>query len=96
MTVKTTKTAIRERAKRHGRDRAQILIDGVPVEVVSDAIAERADYVVCVPWTTPATFDGDEQGTCVACGVAVRFRPYMPKTPPKICLPCMFGLLRKQ
>jgi hypothetical protein len=74
----------------------KLTIDGLDIEIVPYETADRAAYVVCVPWSTPAIFHDDIRGTCVACGVTVRFRPYMPKTPPRICVECALGLARKQ
>jgi hypothetical protein len=49
----------------------------------------KADYVVCVLKTAPAVFDDDEFGVCSVCNREIRFRPYMPKEPPKICIECL-------
>ena len=67
------------------------LDNGFEVEIVSNEAAERADWVICVPWSVPAIYDDDERGECFICGEPVRFRPYMPKTPPKLCLPCLLA-----
>lgn len=75
----------------------KIMIDGVPVEVVSDEEANLAAFVVCVRADSPAAevFDDNETGVCSRCGAAIVFRPYMPKGPPKICLQCAIASARQ-
>lgn len=58
------------------------------VKVVSDEEAERADYLVCLRADLPTPFDDNETGECCKCGVAVQFRPYSPKAPPRVCFEC--------
>ena len=69
-------------------------VAGIPIEIVSGQECEKADWWVCVPWSTPARFPNDIRGTCCACGMAVRHRPYAPKKPPKICVRCVVGVVR--
>jgi hypothetical protein len=64
----------------------------IPINVVSDEEAEQADFVVCMPAGAPTPFDDNETGTCCECGIAVIFRPYNPKRPPRICLQCAIKL----
>jgi hypothetical protein len=68
------------------------LIDGLPVEIVSDDEAEKAAFVVCV-------FAGQESegfkasnvsANCADCGSPIVHRPHAPKAPPKICVRCAF------
>ena len=66
----------------------KIEIAGVPATVVTDAEAEKADFVVCCRVGTPSVFDDDVAGTCADCGHAIFHRPHVPMTPPKICLDC--------
>lgn len=33
-------------------------------------------------------FDDNQFGRCADCGHAIYFRPYIPKTPPKVCVHC--------
>jgi len=72
---------------------AKVRIAGIEAEVVSDAKAETADYVVCVPWDGPAYFPDDCLAACSVCGRAIRHRPYVPKTPPKVCIFCLEATL---
>lgn len=58
------------------------------IKIVSDAEAETAEIYVCMPWVGPHNYDDDQRGVCVACGVAVRYRPYAPKRPAKVCIDC--------
>jgi hypothetical protein len=69
--------------------------DGFEIEVVGDAEAEKAVYAVCSPASWPAHFIDDQFGICCACGCAVRFRPYMPVKPAKICVPCIHDLVKR-
>ena len=58
------------------------------IKVVPDEEAEKSDYVVCMPASSPAYFDNDLFANCVRCGVRIRHRPHVPKRPPKICVDC--------
>jgi hypothetical protein len=66
----------------------KVRIAGIEAEVVSAEVAETCTAQVCVPWDGPAYFADDVRGACVACGRAVRYRPYSPKRPPKVCIGC--------
>jgi hypothetical protein len=55
----------------------------------------KIEYVVCVLKTTPAVFDDDEFDVCSICKREIRFRPYMPKEPPKICVECLVNVVDK-
>ena len=66
----------------------KIKIGGIEAEMVSEAEAETADMVVCVPWEWGSPFSDDICGYCVTCGRSIRYRPHAPKRPPKICLKC--------
>jgi hypothetical protein len=59
------------------------------VTVVSDKAAEKADFVVCMPWGTPSPFDDNLKGTCCECGITVMYRWHAPRKPKKICLECV-------
>ena len=65
----------------------KITLGGIPVTVISDEDTEKVDYVVCLP-VGPSPFDDNLTGVCSHCGIKIMFRPYMPKTPPKICIHC--------
>lgn len=63
------------------------------IEIVGNEEAERAQAVVCVrdygqkfPW------DDNEKGVCSICEHPIVFRPHAPKTPPKICVECLFEM----
>lgn len=65
------------------------------IRVVSEAEAERSDYVVCVRLADdPGAFADNLQGQCCACGAAVIFRPYTPAKPARICVECAAQLAR--
>ena len=65
------------------------------VKVVSDATAERADFMVCMPWNTPSPFADNLKGVCCECGADVMYRWYAPRKPRRICLQCVTdGLLK--
>lgn len=53
-----------------------------------------SDLVVCKRVADgPAYFDDDVIDQCAACGEPVRYRPYMPKEPPKVCIGCVVAYL---
>ena len=58
------------------------------ISAVSTEEAETADMYVCAYWDGPVYFDDDQRGICVGCNVALRFRPYGPKRPMKVCPMC--------
>jgi hypothetical protein len=68
------------------------IIGGLEVTVVSDADAEKVDYVVCMPWG-PSPFDDNLKGTCCKCGAAVMYRWHAPRKPKRICINCLDGAL---
>lgn len=49
---------------------------------------ESADYYVCARATSQAHFTDDLYDFCCECGEKVRYRPYGPRAPKKICLEC--------
>jgi hypothetical protein len=67
-----------------------IQIGGVPITVASDEECEKADFVVCVlKGQEEERFKKDNiYTTCHICGREITHRPYVPKTPPKVCIPC--------
>lgn len=71
-------------------------IAGVPVTVVSQREAEKADFVVCVPASTPAMFPDDEFARCCQCGIEVRVRPASPRRPPRLCMGCFAERLKAE
>jgi hypothetical protein len=60
----------------------------IPIAVVSNEEAEKATFVVCLRLGEPSPFTDNEYGKCAHCGHGIFFRPYVPTTPPKICLQC--------
>jgi hypothetical protein len=65
----------------------KVTVAGVPVEIVSDAGAEKSDYVVCMP-EGPSPFSDNLTGLCCKCGIKVMYRWHAPRKPPKICVDC--------
>ena len=52
------------------------------------------DLVVCMRVIdAPKYFPDDEYGVCCRCNARIRFRPYVPKGPPKACLQCAMILV---
>lgn len=43
--------------------------------------------VVCEQ-AAASRFNDDAKGTCMSCGCAIAYRPYMPDEAPKICVDC--------
>lgn len=60
-------------------------IAGVRVDLVSNAECERATIVVCAD---QSYFTDDVWTTCAHCATPICHRPYVPTTPPKVCLAC--------
>lgn len=65
---------------------AKALIERLNVKVVSDAEAETCDYVVCARADQPTPFTDNVFDWCAHCGLAIQYRPHVPKKPPKIVL----------
>jgi len=64
----------------------------IPIDIVSNEEAEKADFVVCLRIGMPSSFTDNEYGKCAHCGHGIFFRPYMPKKPAKICVQCLNDL----
>ncbi|HEU01315.1 hypothetical protein LCGC14_0795550 [marine sediment metagenome] len=60
------------------------LIDRIG-RVGTTAECEEADFVIC---GVDSFFDDDIHTKCSHCGAAIVHRPYVPKTPRKICVAC--------
>lgn len=66
----------------------------VDIEVVSDAEAAKADFVVCLRKGDDGHVPEQIRSTNVVapcalgCGHLIVHRPYMPRNVQKICLPC--------
>lgn len=58
------------------------------IQVVSDAEAEEADAVICMPIGATRYFDDDIETVCADCGQGIFHRPHVPKKPRKICIDC--------
>ena len=72
---------------------SEIEIAGVPVTVASEAECEAVDAVLCVRKGADTPFDNNLEAPCSVCGETVIFRPYAPKTPPKICMECALEMM---
>jgi hypothetical protein len=66
-----------------------------PIPVVSDEAAEKADFVVCVPWGTPSPFSDNLKGICSHCGIDVQYRWHAPRKPKRLCMDCFVKLESK-
>ncbi len=65
------------------------------IRICTDAEAEAADFMLCARLEDdPGTFTDNHLGNCCVCGAVVIFRPYMPKTPKRICLQCMPAVMK--
>ncbi|MGI8551149.1 MAG: hypothetical protein ACR2PL_10265 [Dehalococcoidia bacterium] len=60
-----------------------------PITIVSDAEAEEAEFVVCMPDGQAEYFDDDVRSVCFFCNCRIHYRPHCPKKPPKVCINCM-------
>jgi hypothetical protein len=71
-------------SKRHCPvDKLKELFDSVQVGTAAEC--EEADFVIC---GAASFFDDDIHAKCAYCGAAIVYRPYVPKTPRKICIAC--------
>jgi len=74
----------------------KVLIKGLPpVTIVNDDEAEKADFVVCMPFG-PSPFDDNLTGICCKCGIKVMYRWHAPRKPKKLCLDCTYELEKKK
>lgn len=64
--------------------------EGLPLKIVDDDEAEKASLVVCVrAGKEQERFKADNiYADCADCGCPITYRPYVPKTPPKVCVEC--------
>ena len=58
------------------------------IRIVDDEEAASADFMVCMPASTPAVFPDDVFDFCCRCDAKVRHRPDAPRSLKKICMPC--------
>lgn len=63
-----------------------IEVGGLKAKIASDEECEASAFVVC---GAESHWADDVKTTCSACGTTVFHRPYAPKKPPRICIPCM-------
>ena len=70
----------------------KVEVAGIPMTVVSDAAAEEADMVVCMPADFPSPFDDNVKAPCAQCGQPIIHRPHVPKRPAKVCISCALPL----
>jgi hypothetical protein len=75
--------------------RKKITVGGIPIEVVSDEDADKADFIVCMREGTPTPFDDNFKGVCCYCGAGIIYRWHAPRGPKKICLECMAKLAQQ-
>lgn len=61
---------------------------------ISDAEAEKADCVACLPFGSHSPFSDNVFTTCHDCGTGIFHRPYAPKLPKKLCIRCAMGRIR--
>jgi hypothetical protein len=68
---------------------------GCLIGLVLDALTDVIDFdlVVCMRADGPDYFRDNEFGDCSRCGVRIKFRPYVPKEPPKVCMQCARSLV---
>lgn len=66
-----------------------ITIAGLTVTVGTEAECEAVTAVICGP---VSSFADDVHSFCAWCQTPIVHRPYVPRTPPKICLRCALTL----
>lgn len=70
----------------------------IPIKVVSNEEAEKAQFVICMRANFPLQypFPDNEKGVCGLCNAEIVFRPYAPKKPMKICMECAVEKLQAE
>jgi hypothetical protein len=59
-------------------------------------LPEKIDLIVCARvGQGQINFIDDAFGLCCRCKVAIRFRPDVPKGPPKACIPCAVVIMEE-
>lgn len=61
--------------------------------VVSDAEAEQADVVICVPEPGSCYVADDVRALCASCGKPIKHRLHAPNLPMKVCVHCGLRML---
>ena len=69
----------------------KVLINDVPVTVITNTEAEECEYLVCMP-DGPSQFTDNFKGVCCHCGITVMYRWHMPRKPKRICMDCMLKM----
>ena len=69
------------------RKNPTINIGGLEIEVASPEECEKATLVVCAD-ASMSLYPDDVQTVCAWCRRPIVHRPYMPLTPPKVCMGC--------
>jgi hypothetical protein len=77
------------------KKRETVNVGNTPVKVVSDAKAETAEYLVCLP-DGPSPFDDNFKGVCCRCGCPIMYRWHAPRVPKRICVECYPKLTEKE
>jgi hypothetical protein len=87
MSEKKLKAVVSVRSSEEFRSVLGKVLD-MGINIVTVDEAENSDIVVCVRADSEKYFDDDVYTVCAQCSVAIRHRPYAPKTPPKVCFAC--------
>jgi hypothetical protein len=77
------------------KKRQTVNIGSTPVPVISDAKAEKADYLVCLP-DGPSPFTDNFKGVCCQCARPIMYRWHAPREPKRICVDCAGKLAAKE
>lgn len=85
-------SAVRMAGDAGGRVGRKVEIGGLKMTVVSDAAAEKAEMVVCMPADFQSPFSDNLVAACAQCGTAIIHRPHVPKRPAKVCIHCAMPL----
>jgi hypothetical protein len=88
MTKRRFKALAHQSARKGSKPGERVQVHGIDCEVVDDATAEQADFVVCIPAAPWLRNVDNLTGPCHDCGKQLQWRPHAPKQPPKLCRPC--------
>ena len=68
--------------------RGRAVAGGFSMAIAKLAEAERAPFIICMPWSDPPVVADNIKATCMGCRCTLQHRPQAPSAPPKVCVHC--------
>lgn len=75
------------------KKRPTVNIGGIEAIVATPEECEAVSFVVC---GSVSYFADDVHARCAYCDTPIVHRPYVPLTPPKICIACLLSIETKK